>query len=153
MAPSDPQLYAYPILFVTGHGQISFSDKDVLHLRKYLLNGGFLYADDDYGMDPSFRTSMKQVFPEKEWMEVPFSHPIFSILYSFPSGLPKIHEHDGGAPKGLALFDAGRLMVFYSINTNISDGWADPHVHGDPEEVRTLALKMGANIVVYALTQ
>ncbi len=153
VAPSDAKLFSYPILFMTGHGRIRFSDKDAENLRSHLLHGGFLYADDDYGMDSSFREAMKQVFPDKEWVELPFSHLIYSVLYPFPDGLPKIHEHDPGPPQGLALFEQGRMVVFYSLNTNITDGWADAQVHGDDEEVRLSALKMGANIVVYALIQ
>ena len=119
--------------------------------RSYLEKGGFLYADDDYGMDKYFREEMKKVFPNKELVEIPFSHPIFHSHYKFPKGLPKIHEHDGGPPQAFGIFHEGRLVVFYSFNTNISDGWPDPQIHGDPEEVRTKAFEMGTNIFVYAL--
>ena len=146
------ELFSYPVLFLTGHGMISFSDKEAENLRNYLLNGGFLYADDDYGMDKSFRREMKKVFPEREFTELPFSHGIYSVKYKFKNGLPKIHEHDGKAPQGFAIFDDfGRIMVFYTYETNISDGWADPEVHNDPPEKRLEALKMGTNIVVWAL--
>jgi len=148
----DQELFSFPVIFITGHGKISFSTEETRRLRKYLINGGFLYADDDYGMDKYFRSMMKKVFPDKDMVELPFSHPIYNSHFSFNSGLPKIHEHDGGPPQGLALFHQGRMIVFYSYNTNISDGWADPEVHKDPQSVRIKALKMGANIVVYALT-
>lgn len=150
---TDDGLFTYPILFMTGHGRIDFSPEEAARLRLYLTSGGFLYADDDYGMDKSFRAEMKKVFPEKEWVELPFNHEIFHILYDFSNGVPKIHEHDGGAGKSFGLFDRGRMVVFYTFNTNISDGWADPNVHNDPEPVRQNAFKMGANIITYALTR
>ena len=148
----DDKLFSFPFLFMTGHGRIYFSPSQVEKLRTFLTHGGFLYADDDYGMDKHFRREMKKVFPDKELVEIPFSHPIFNSVYNFPNGLPKIHEHDGGPPKAFGYFHEGRLVAFYSFNTNISDGWADPEVHKDPPEIREKALKMGANIVVYALT-
>ncbi len=149
----DDELFSYPILFITGHGRIFFTEREADRLRRYLISGGFLLADDDYGMDESFRREMAKVFPDKEMVEVPFSHPIFHCRFDFPQGPPKIHEHDGGPPKGYAYFHEGRMVVFYSFNTNISDGWADSEVHGDPPEVREQALRMGANIVIFALTQ
>ncbi len=145
------ELFSYPILYMTGHGKIIFSEEEAERLRRFLSTGGFLYADDDYGMDPFFRFEIKKVFPDKELIELPFSHPIYHCHFDFPSGLPKIHEHDGGAPHGYGIFHEGRLVVFYTFNTNISDGWPDPQVHGDPEETRLQALKMGTNIIVYAL--
>ncbi len=145
------ELYAYPLLFMTGHGKVVFSEDEAKRLRNYLEKGGFLYADDDYGMDKYFRAEMKKVFPNKELVEIPFSHPIFYSHYKFPNGLPKIHEHDGGPPQAFGIFYEGRLIVFYSYNTNISDGWPDPQIHDDPEEIRTQAFKMGTNIFVYAL--
>ena len=148
----DQELFSYPVLFMTGHGRISFSIEEAKRLRKYLTNGGFLYADDDYGMDKYFRSMMKKVFPDKDLVELPFSHSIYNCRFSFSNGLPKIHEHDGGPPHGYAIFHEGRMVVFYSFNTNISDGWADPEVHKDPQQVRIKALKMGVNIIVYALT-
>jgi hypothetical protein len=118
----------------------------------YLLRGGFLYADDDYGMDKSFREIMKKVFPDKPLTELPFSHGIYRIHYRFDNGLPKIHEHDEKPPQGFGIFDdAGRLMVFYTFETNLSDGWADPNVHNDPPKKRDAAFRMGANIIVWAL--
>ncbi len=148
----DEALFSHPVLFLTGHGRISFSQKEVKRLRTYLINGGFLFADDDYGMNRYFREEMKKVFPDKELLEIPFDHPVYHIVFDFPNGLPKIHEHDGGPPKGYGYFHHGRMVVFYAFNTNISDGWADAAVHGDPEEVREKALQMGTNIVIYALT-
>lgn len=149
----DHELFAYPFLFMTGHGRISFSAGECERLAHYLKSGGFLFADDDYGMDQYFRREMKKVFPDKEMVEVPFSHNIFFNHFEFPNGLPKIHEHDPGPPKGYAYFHEGRMVVFYSFNTNISDGWADPDVHGDPQSVRDKAFEMGTNIIIYALTQ
>ena len=149
---TDETLFSYPILFLTGHGRILFSEEEIDRLRTYLLRGGFLYADDDYGMDKPFRESMKKVFPDRQLMELPFSHGIYHIHFRFNNGLPKIHEHDEKPPQGFGLFDdEGRLMVFYSYETNISDGWADPEVHNDPPEKREAALKMGSNIMVWAL--
>ena len=137
---------------MTGHGRILLSDEEISQLRMYLLRGGFLYADDDYGMDKSFREVMKKVFPDKPLLELPFSHDIYRIHYRFDNGLPKIHEHDEKPPQGFGIFDdAGRLMVFYTFETNLSDGWADPNVHNDPPEKREAALRMGTNIVVWAL--
>ena len=150
---TDEELFEYPFLFMTGHGRISFSERETQRLYTYLTNGGFLYADDDYGMDDYFRQEMQKVFPNKELVEVPFSHAIFHNHFDFNSGLPKIHEHDGGPPKAFAYFHDGRLVAFYSFNTNISDGWPDPHVHGDPPDVRERAFQMGTNIIIYALTQ
>ena len=150
---TDDALFSYPLIFFTGHGQISFSDEEARRLRLYLESGGFLYADDDYGMDDSFRLQMKKVFPDKSWVEVPFSHDIYKTVYRFPQGIPKIHEHDGGPGKAYALFHNGKMVAFYTVNTNISDGWADPQVHNDPEHIRQTAFQMGANIIVYALSR
>ena len=145
------ELFSYPVLFMTGHGKIIFSDEEAKRLRKYLISGGFLYADDDYGMDKYFRSAIKKVFPDKELVELPFSHMIYHCHFDFTNGLPKIHEHDGGPPQGFGVFHEGRLVVFYSFNTNISDGWPDSQVHGDPEKKRVEAFKMGTNIIVYLL--
>jgi hypothetical protein len=152
VSPMDEHLYAYPVLFVTGHGRITFTAKEAERLRTYLTHGGFLYADDDYGMDSYFRDAMKAVFPGKSWIELPYSHDIYHTVFDFSDGLPKIHKHDGGAPRGYGLFHNGELVCFYSYNTNISDGWADPDVHKDPAHIREQALKMGVNILVYAMT-
>ncbi len=150
VSPSDPALFSYPIVYLTGHGNIKFSDDDVKNLRRYLENGGFLYADDDYGMDEYFRREIKKVFPDKDLVEVPFDNPIYHIFYQFPDGLPKIHEHYKGPPHGYAIFYRGRMVVFYTYNTNISDGWTPNHK--DPPEKREQAFRMGINIVLYALT-
>ncbi|MFQ5863750.1 MAG: DUF4159 domain-containing protein [bacterium] len=148
----EEDLFSYPVIFMTGHGKITFSKQEVERLRHYLTHGGFLYADDDYGMDKSFRQEIKKVFPNEELIEIPFSHEIYHCHFDFPNGLPKIHEHDGGPPHGYGIFYEGRMVVFYTFNTNISDGWADPNVHGDPPEVRHRAFEMGTNIMVHALT-
>ncbi|MBC7186216.1 MAG: DUF4159 domain-containing protein [Calditrichaeota bacterium] len=148
----DEKLFSYPVLYLTGHGRISLSPQEVERLRHYLMHGGFLYADDDYGMDSFFRAEMAKVFPDKRFVELPFSHEIYHIHFDFPQGLPKTHEHDGKPPQGFGLFHEGRLVVFYTYETNISDGWVDPEVHGDPPEKRLEALQMGTNIMIYALT-
>ena len=149
---SDEALFSYSYIYITGHGNIRFSEEEVKRLRKYLTGGGFLHADDCYGMDKSFRREMKRVFPDKEFVELPFSHGIYHCMFEFRSGLPKIHEHDGGPPHGYAIFHKGRMIVFYSFNTDLGDGWEDFEVHKDPQEKRTDALKMGTNIVFWALT-
>lgn len=150
---SSDKLFTYPLLFLTGHGNISFTDAEARRLRSYLDNGGFLYIDDDYGLDTAIRREMKKVFPEQEMKELPFSHPIYHSFYEFSHGLPKIHEHDNKPPQGFGLFTGDqRLCVYYTYETNPSDGWADAEVHNDPPEKREAALKMGTNIVVYALT-
>ena len=147
----DESFFNFPVAYIAGHGNISFSDDEVERLRIYLSSGGFLFADDDYGMDMSFRREMKKVFPELNFVELPFTHPIYNIYYDFPEGLPKIHEHDGGPPRGLGLIYKGRLVVFYSFNTDISDGCEDPEIHNDPPENRLAALRMGVNILLYSL--
>jgi len=152
VTPEDELFFSSPVLFMTGHGRISFSEKEAARLRTFLSNGGFLFADDDYGMNDHFRREMKKVFPDKALVPIPFSHEIFHCFFSFPNGLPKIHEHDGGPPEAWGYFQDGRLVVFYAFNTNISDGWADPDVHKDPVPVREQALRMGTNIFFYALT-
>lgn len=144
--------FSYPFLFITGHGNIAFNENEVRRLRTYLENGGFLYADDDYGMDKAFRREMKRVFPGQEMVELPYSHGIYHVQFDFPGGPPKIHEHDGKPAQGFGLFHNGRLVVYYTYETNPSDGWADPDVHKDPEEKRQESLRFGANIVLWALT-
>jgi hypothetical protein len=146
----DERLYQYPFLFMTGHGNVSFSDEEVERLRRYLEGGGFLYADDDYGMDESFRRELKKVFPNSELVELPADSPIYHCFYDFPQGLPKIHEHYEGPPRGYGLFSGGRMVVFYTYNSNISDGWTDRY--NDPPELREQAIRMGVNIIVYFLT-
>ncbi|MBN2416113.1 DUF4159 domain-containing protein [bacterium] len=151
---TDETLFSYPVIFMTGHGRISLTDTEADRLREYLLQGGFLYADDDYGMDTSFRETMKQVFPERDLELIPFSHGIYHAHFSFPDGLPKIHEHDSNPPAGYGIRDSrGRLMVFYTWETNLSDGWTDAQVHNDPPPKREEALRMGTNIIIWALRQ
>jgi len=151
--PGNDKLYSFPLIFLTGHGDFRFDEDDVSNIRSYLTNGGFLYIDDDYGLDTAVRREMGRVFPDQGFRELSFDHGIYHSFYSFPNGLPKIHEHDEKPPQGFGLFDEeGRLCVFYTYESNLSDGWADPEVHNDPEERREQALKMGTNIVVYGLT-
>lgn len=147
----DKGFFKYPFAYIAGHGNIKFSDEEVARLREYLVKGGFLWADDDFGMDPSFRREMKKVFPDLEWVELPFSHNIYHLFYQFPNGLPKIHKHAGGPPQGYGLFYEGRMVAFYTFNTDISDGCEDAEIHGDPEEIRRAALQMGTNIILWAL--
>jgi hypothetical protein len=149
----DKQLFSYPYLYMNGHGNVRFTDDEVLRLRKYLQAGGFLHADDNYGMDLSFRREMKRVFPNNELVELPFNHPIYHCYYDFPNGLPKIHEHDGKPAQGLGIFYQGRLVVFYTYQCDLGDGWEDPDVHHDPPEKHLAALKMGTNIIIYSLIQ
>lgn len=148
----ESDLFNYPFIFLTGHGNIRLSKYEVTQLRDYLIKGGFLYADDDYGMDKSFRREISRVFPGLELEEIPFDHPIYHSFYDF-SFLPKIHKHDGKPPKGYGIFYQDRLVLFYTYETNISDGWASQWVHQDPPEKREEAFKMGINIIMYALTQ
>lgn len=147
----DEELFSVPILYMTGHGRIQFSDEEVTRLRKYLTSGGFLYADDDYGMDKYFRHEIARVFPDKKLVEIPNSHPIYHNQFEFPKGIPKTHEHDPGPGQAFGIFHEGRLVVLYTFNTNISDGWPDPQVHNDTEQTRQEALRMGMNIMIYAL--
>lgn len=144
-------IFAYPFLFMTGHGNVVFSDSDAKKLRAYLENGGFLYVDDDYGLDKAFRREIKKVFPEKDLIELPFSYGLYHCFYDFPSGVPKTHEHDGKPPQGFGIFVNGRLCVYYTYESNPSDGWTDPEVHKDPPQKREEALKFGTNLIVWAL--
>lgn len=146
------EIFNCPIIFATGHGRIMFNDVEAQNLRTYLIGGGFLHVDDNYGLDKFIRPAMKKVFPELDFVELPFSHPIYHQKFDFANGLPKIHEHDGKAPKGYALVYQGRVVVFYSVETDLNDGWEDQEVHGDKEEKRQQALRMGANIVSYVFT-
>lgn len=150
---TSDKLYAYPYLYLTGHGNIRLSEAEAERLRRYLMGGGFLHIDDNYGLDEHIRRELKKVFPEKNLQEVPFSHPVYHLAYDFPNGLPKIHEHDGKPPKGFGLFDDdGRLMLFYSVESDLGDGWEPPSVHDNPPEKRRAALQMGANLLTYAMT-
>jgi hypothetical protein len=148
------EIFDCDILYISGHVPINFNETEKKNLRDYLINyKGFVFVNDDYGMDESFRKEIKKVFPEYNLEVVPFSHPIYNIFYKFPNGLPKIHEHDGGPPEGLGIFIDGELRLFYAYNTDIGDGWDSPEVHNDPENVREEAIRMGINIVMYALTR
>jgi len=149
---SDDKFFAYPFIFITGHGNINFSDSEGKRLRTYLENGGFLYVDDDYGLDKPFRREIKKIFPEQELVELPFSYGLYHCLYEFPKGVPKTHEHDGKPPQGFGLFHNGRLVLYYTYESNPSDGWNDIEVHGDTPAKHDEALRFGTNIVVWALT-
>lgn len=149
----SPELFNFPFVHMTGHGNVVFDDQEAENLRMYLEGGGFLHIDDNYGMDPYVRVAMKKVFPELDFVELPFDHPIYHQKYPFPSGLPKIHEHDGKPPQGFGLIHEGRLVCFYSYETDLGNGWEDESVHNDPPEKRLEALKMGANILQYAFIQ
>ena len=138
-------------LYLTGHGNINFTDNEAQTLRNFLLNGGFLHADDNYGMDKAFRREMKKVFPDKEWVEIPANHQIFNVYYKFNNGLPKIHEHDGKRPQALALFNNDKIIAIYTYESDLGDGWEDISVHGNDESKRQEALKMGTNIILYSL--
>lgn len=149
---SSENFFSFPFVFITGHGNIVFNENEVRRLRTYLENGGFLYADDDYGMDKAFRREMKKIFPGQEMVELPFTHPIYHSQFDFPTGPPKTHEHDGKPAQGFGLYYNDRLVVYYTYEANPSDGWADPDVHNDPERKRQEALRFGTNIIIYALT-
>jgi hypothetical protein len=148
--PGSADIFNYPFIHMTGHGNVVFSDYEVSNLRNYLVSGGFLHIDDNYGMDPYIIRELKKVFPELELVELPFSHPIYHQKYEFASGLPKIHEHDNKSPQGFGIIYQGRLVVFYSFECDLGDGWEDETIHNDSYEIRLKALKMGANLVNYA---
>jgi len=150
---TDDDLFSYPVIFMSGHGNVSFSPEEVARLRAYFERGGFLWASDDYGMAPALRRELKKVLPGQDYVELPFSHPIYQAPYKFPSGLPKIHEHDGGPPRGYALFLGDRMVFFADINTDIGDGLEAPSIHNDPPEVQEQAFRMAVNIVYFALSQ
>lgn len=150
---ASDEIFSYPFLFLTGHGNIVFSAEEAKRLRTYLDNGGFLYIDDDYGLDKAVRREMKKVFPEKDFLELPFSNKIFNIFYKFDKGTPKTHEHDKNPPQTFGIFLGNRLSVLYTFESNPSDGWADPEVHNDPKDKREEALKFGTNIIIYALSK
>lgn len=147
------EIYNYPFLFLTGHGNIVLSDEEAENIRTYLLSGGFLLIDDDFGIDPFIRPTLKKIFPEKSLVEIPFNHPIFNQKYKFPKGVPKIHQHDSKPPQTWGILNEGRLVCLYLQESNISDGWESPSVHKDPEEIRQQALRMGANIVQFVFKQ
>ena len=147
----NSELFNYPWVHLTGHGNVVFDSREVANLRAYLIAGGFLHISDNYGLDPFIRKEMKKVFPEADFIELPLNHEIYQTPYLFKNGLPKIHEHDNNTPLGLGLFYEGKLICFYDYECDLGDGWEDEEVHNDSEEIRTKALKMGANIVTYAL--
>ena len=151
--PLDPALYDNPYLYMTGHGDVRFSAAERAELREYLTSGGFLHADDNYGLDESFREEIAQIFPDAELTEIPPDHPVFHTFYDFPEGLPKIHEHDGNPPQAFGVFHEGRLVVFYSYESDLGDGWEDEDVHGDSEDLREAALRMGVNLFLFVLGQ
>jgi len=149
---TDADLFKYPFLFLTGHGNIVFSEEEVAALRSYLETGGFLFANDSYGLANSIRREMKKIFPDREFTELPFSHPVYHARFDFPNGLPKIHKHDEKPPQGFGISIGDRLCVFFAYESDIGDGWEDAEVYNDPPEKREAALRMGANLVTYALT-
>ena len=148
----DDRLWDYPFLHMTGHGNIRLSDAEVVRMREYLTRGGFLHADDNYGLDESFRREIARVFPDRPLVEVPLSHPVYHAVYEMPKGLPKVHEHDGKPPRGFGIFVGDRLVVFYSHESDLGNGWEDPGTYSDPPAAREAALRMGVNLFVYAVT-
>jgi hypothetical protein len=153
VTPLDPRLRDYPFLHATGHGNVAFTAEERTALRSYLESGGFLHVDDNYGLDESFRREIALLFPDRPLVELPPDHPVFHVFYELPEGLPKVHEHDGGAPQAFGIFHEGRLAVLYSYESDLGDGWEDPDVHGDSPAVRETALRMGVNLFVYALSR
>jgi hypothetical protein len=147
--PGSPDIFSYPYIHATGHGNILFNDSEILNLRNYMLSGGFLHFDDNYGLDEYLRREIKKIFPNSNLVEIPATHPIFQKPYSFPSGIPKIHEHDGKRPQAFGIFENNRLILLYTYECDLGDGWEDAEVNNDPKEVRDKALKMGANILNY----
>ncbi|WP_124979731.1 DUF4159 domain-containing protein [Nonlabens xiamenensis] len=150
--PSSVDIFQYPWIHMTGHGNVVFSDEDISNLRDYLLSGGFLHIDDNYGMATYLDKEMQKLFPDKEFIELPANHPIFNSYAPFPKGLPKIHEHDGARPQAKGIFHEGRLILLFTVESDLGDGWESPEVHNDPPEVRKKALDMGANIIKYVFT-
>jgi len=146
-------IFLYPYIYMTGHGNVVFSEADAANLRKYLIGGGFLHIDDNYGLDKFIRLELKKVFPELELIEIPYDHPVYHQKFDFPKGLPKIHEHDGKPAQGFGLIYEGRLVVFYSYECDLGNGWEDQRIHNDPQEKRQQALRMGANILAYCFTE
>lgn len=146
------EIFNYPFVHMTGHGNVAFTQAEAENLRKYLTSGGFLHIDDNYGMDKYIRTEMKKVFPKHDFVELPFDHPIYRQKYEFTRGLPKVHEHEGKPPQGFGIIYEGRLVCFYTFETDLGNGWEDQEIYNDPEPIRQQALRMGANILTYALT-
>lgn len=147
----DPDLWSHPYLYMTGHGNVRFTEQHLQVLRRYLRQGGFLHVDDNYGMDQSIRREFQRLFPNEALQEVPLDHPIYHVVYHMPEGVPKIHQHDGKPAQGFGIFLDGRLAVFYSYESDLGDGWEDPQVHDDPEATREQALRMGVNLFAYAV--
>ena len=147
------ELRGHPYLYMTGHGNIRFTNEEIIQLREYLMGGGFLHTDDNYGLNTSFRREMKRVFPDRDFVELPHDHAVFHSFFDMPNGLPKIHEHDGKPPQLFALYNEDRIMVIYSYESDLGDGWEDEEVHNNPPELRAAALQMGVNIIYFALTQ
>ncbi|MEX0684611.1 MAG: DUF4159 domain-containing protein [Balneolales bacterium] len=152
VAIGSQELHRYPFVYMTGHGNIVINSAEASNMRKYLDNGGFLYIDDDYGFDPYIRPVIKEIFPDEELIELPLSHPIYSQVYDFPDGLPKIHEHDNNPPQGYGIYRDGRLVLFYTYESNLTDGWADADIHNNPNDIREKAFQLGVNLLVFALT-
>lgn len=148
----SPEIFSYPFIHMTGHGNVVFNEAEVINLRKYLLGGGFLHIDDNYGLEKFIRREMKKVFPELNFIELPFDHPVYKQKFTFTSGLPKVHEHDAKPPQGFGLIYEGRLICYFSYECDLGNGWEDQSVHNDPEPLRQQALRMGANLVSYALS-
>lgn len=151
VALTDDELWNVPYLYMTGHGNVRFSELEMAVLRRWLRQGGFLHADDNYGMDESIRRELSRLFPDHELVEVPLDHPVYHVVFDFPRGIPKIHEHDGKPAQGFGIFLDGRLAVYYSYQSDLGDGWEDPDVHHDPPEKREAALRMGVNLFAYAV--
>lgn len=149
----SPEVFNLPFLYMTGHGNIIFNQQEATNLRNYLRAGGFLHIDDNYGMDPFVRPALQMIFPDHQLIELPFDHPVYHQTFSFPDGLPKIHEHDGKPPQGFGLFYEGRMVVFYSYESDLGNGWEDQMVHNNPEDIRQKALRMGANLLEYLFTE
>jgi hypothetical protein len=153
VSPLDPSLRSHPYLYMTGHGNVRFSPEERSALKAHLLAGGFLHADDNYGMDESLRREIAALFPDRDLVELPPDHPVFHVFYDFAEGIPKVHEHDGKPPQALGIFQDGRLVLLYSYESDLGDGWEDPEVHEDSAEVRESALRMGVNVFLYVLAQ
>ena len=150
---TDPNLWSQPFVYLTGHGNIRFTEEEVQILRRYLTSGGFLHADDNYGMDESFRRELKRVFPDQELVELPASHPVYHVMYDFPNGMPKVHLHDGKRPQGFGIVHDGRVVVFYSYETDLGNGWEDADRYNNSPDARENAFRMGVNLFLYAMSQ
>ena len=149
----SPDLFLYPYVYMTGHGNVTFSESQASNLRSYLISGGVLHIDDNYGLDQFIRIEMKKVFPELDFVEIPFDHPLYTIKFKFDEGLPKIHEHNGKVPQGLGIIYEGDLVCFYSYESDLGNGWEDQSIYNDPDELRQQALRIGANIIAYVFTE